>query len=57
MYGAILLLVITIIYIVISVLVLGILNITSAEGNLSILSAIAGYVLGKSQSNKVSKDK
>ncbi len=43
---------ITIIYIVVAVLLFGILGITSAEGNLSILSAISGYVLGKSQGKR-----
>ncbi|PCJ22150.1 MAG: hypothetical protein COB04_01485 [Gammaproteobacteria bacterium] len=43
---------ITIVYVVVSVLVLAISGVTSAEGSLSILSAIAGYVLGKSQGAK-----
>jgi ABC-type phosphate/phosphonate transport system permease subunit len=45
---------ITIVYIVIVVLLFGILGITSAEGNLSILSAISGYVLGKGQGKRSS---
>ena len=46
---------ITIIYIVVAVVLFGILGITSAEGSLSILSAISGYVLGKSQGKKSSE--
>ena len=38
---------ITIVYIVIAVLLLSILGIISAEGTLSILAGISGYVLGK----------
>jgi ABC-type phosphate/phosphonate transport system permease subunit len=38
---------ITIVYIVLAVLLLSILGITSAEGTLSILAGISGYVLGK----------
>lgn len=43
---------ITIVYIVLAVLLLSILGITSAEGTLSILAGISGYVLGKEGSSK-----
>lgn len=45
---------ITIVYIVVAVLLLGMIGIASAEGCLSILSAISGYVLGKNQGKRVS---
>lgn len=49
---------ITIVYIVISILLLSVLGITSAEGTLSILAGISGYVLGKERSSKsTDKDK
>ena len=47
---------ITIIYIVVAVLLLGMIGIASAEGCLSILSAISGYVLGKNQGKRLSGD-
>jgi Na+-transporting methylmalonyl-CoA/oxaloacetate decarboxylase gamma subunit len=47
---------ITIVYIVLSVLLLSILGITSAEGTLSIFAGISGYVLGKKQSSERGKD-
>ncbi len=47
---------ITIVYIVISVLLLGMIGIASAEGCLSILSAISGYVLGKNQGKRLSEN-
>lgn len=48
---------ITIVYIVLAVLLLSILGITSAEGTLSILAGISGYVLGKERSkNKLSPE-
>ena len=46
---------ITIIYIVVAVLLLGMIGIASAEGCLSILSAISGYVLGKNQGKRLSE--
>ena len=45
---------ITIVYIVVAVLLLGMIGIASAEGCLSILSAISGYVLGKNQGRRLS---
>jgi ABC-type phosphate/phosphonate transport system permease subunit len=45
---------ITIIYIVVAVLLLATIGIASAEGCLSILSAISGYVLGKNQGKRLS---
>lgn len=49
---------ITIVYIVVSILLLSVLGITSAEGTLSILAGISGYVLGKERSSKsTDKDK
>jgi ABC-type phosphate/phosphonate transport system permease subunit len=47
---------ITIVYIVVAVLLLGMVGIASAEGCLSILSAISGYVLGKNQGKRLSGD-
>ncbi|MEG3839182.1 hypothetical protein [Microcoleus sp. herbarium14] len=47
---------ITIVYIVVAVLLLGMIGIASAEGCLSILSAISGYVLGKNQGKRLSAD-
>ena len=47
---------ITIVYIVIAVLLLGMVGIASAEGCLSILSAISGYVLGKNQGKRLSEN-
>jgi ABC-type sugar transport system permease subunit len=47
---------ITIVYIVVAVLLLGMIGLASAEGCLSILSAISGYVLGKNQGKRLSGD-
>ena len=47
----------TIVYIVLAVLLLAIFGIASAEGALSILAGISGYVLGKGQEAKKSRDK
>ncbi|BDI20954.1 hypothetical protein ANSO36C_67560 (plasmid) [Nostoc cf. commune SO-36] len=43
---------ITIVYIVLAVILLSILGIASAEGTLSILAGISGYVLGKERSSR-----
>ena len=49
---------ITIVYIILAILLLSVLGITSAEGTLSILAGISGYVLGKERSSKsAGKDK
>lgn len=48
---------ITIVYIVLAVILLSILGITSAEGTLSILAGISGYVLGKERSPERGKDR
>jgi hypothetical protein len=48
---------ITIILVVLSVLLLGLLRIISAEGALGILASIVGYVLGKSSGSKQPPEK
>lgn len=43
----------TVVYIILVVLLLAISGLVTSEGSLSILSAIAGYVLGKSQNKQL----